>query len=692
MTTNSTGTAPALINWRIEGGDGANSIVWLVLDRAGASQNSLSGEVMRELDVALDEIQRLKPSGVVLRSGKPGSFIVGADVSEFIEIESEDQALTAVREAHRILNRLEAFSIPVCAMIQGHCLGGGLELALACRYRVCADDDTTRLGFPEVMLGIHPGFGGTVRAIETMGAAKAMETMLTSRNLRPQPARKSGLVDMAVAPRHLERAALKLLASGKPAHKASGTAAAGIYPGARHALARVMRDKTRKRAKPEHYPAPFALIELFEKYGGDRDRMLDEEAKSISRLIVGDTSRGLVRVFFLQESLKDIGKSGANETLPEIEHVHVIGAGVMGGDIAAWCASQGLKVTIQDRAPEALARVTQRANELFRKRLRDPMRVTAAMDRFMPDPRGNGVERADVVIEAIFENIEAKQGLFREVEPRLKAGALLATNTSSIPLETLSEALDAPERLVGLHFFNPVAKMQLIEIVSSTNTSVSEAARAAAFSRQINRLPVPVKSSPGFLINRILMPYLMEAVELLNEGVPGPVIDRAATDFGMPMGPITLADTVGLDICLSVARNLSENFGDEIPMRLVEKVEAGDLGKKTGRGFYEWKKGKPQKPKVGKSVEVDPDMQDRMVLRFVNESVACLREGVVTEPDLLDGGVIFGTGFAPFRGGPLHYVRSQGVQTLRDRMEQLAERYGDRFEPDLGWDTLAERL
>ncbi|MDH3465742.1 MAG: 3-hydroxyacyl-CoA dehydrogenase NAD-binding domain-containing protein, partial [Gammaproteobacteria bacterium] len=369
-------------------------------------------------------------------------------------------------------------------------------------------------------------------------------------------------------------------------------------------------------------------------------------------------------------------------------HVHVIGAGVMGGDIAAWCALQGLSVTVQDQAPDALARVVKRTYQLFSKRLREPRKITAAMDRFQPDQRGDGVKWADVVIEAIFENAEAKQQLFKVVEPQLKPNALLATNTSSIPLEDLASSLKNPSRLVGLHFFNPVAKMQLVEIVNGAKTSADVAARAAAFTRQISRLPVPVKSAPGFLVNRILMPYLLEAVELLHEKVPVIAIDKAATDFGMPMGPIELADTVGLDICAHVAENLTASFGGNVPAELKTMVDAGKLGKKTGAGFYQWKNGKPEKPKIQDGDVVPADMTDRMVLRFINEAVACLREKIVSNADLLDAGVIFGTGFAPFRGGPMHYLHSEGAAHLRTRLESLADRHGERFTPDAGWQKL----
>ncbi|HEB99040.1 MAG TPA: 3-hydroxyacyl-CoA dehydrogenase, partial [Thiotrichales bacterium] len=366
--------------------------------------------------------------------------------------------------------------------------------------------------------------------------------------------------------------------------------------------------------------------------------------------------------------------------------VHVVGAGVMGGDIAAWCALRGLKVTLQDQSPERIAPAMDRARKLFQKKLRDRRRVTAAMDRLVPDHRGRFVGQADLVIEAIFEDQEAKQVLFRDLEPRLKPDVLLASNTSSIPLERLAEALERPERLVGLHFFNPVARMQLVEIVRGEASSPEALQRAADFTRHIDRLPLPVASSPGFLVNRVLMPYLLEAVELVEEGVPPAAVDRAALDFGMPMGPIELADTVGLDICLHVARILGEALGLAVPARLQSLVDAGHLGRKSGQGFYRWSKGKPVKPSARR--EAPADAADRMILRLLNEAVACLREGVVEDADLLDAGMIFGTGFAPFRGGPMHYALRQGIDDMRCRLDDLTARHGSRFTPDPGWETL----
>ncbi|MFB3116187.1 MAG: 3-hydroxyacyl-CoA dehydrogenase family protein, partial [Gammaproteobacteria bacterium] len=452
-------------------------------------------------------------------------------------------------------------------------------------------------------------------------------------------------------------------------------------------LAKYLRKQVAKRAPEKHYPAPYALIDLWEKYGGDEKIMLMEEAISVAQLVSGGTAQNLVRVFLLQERLKSLGKGVDFQP----KHVHVIGAGIMGGDIAAWCALKGLTVTLQDREPKFIAPAVKRAHALFKKRLKAPHLVQAAKDRLIPDQQGSGVKSADVVIEAIIENKEAKQELFSQIESLLKPDTILATNTSSIPLDELSETLQQPDRLVGIHFFNPVAKMQLVEIVEGENTSQENKNKAAKFCRCIDRLPLPVKSSPGFLVNRILMPYLMEAVKLLEEGVPAQVIDRAATDFGMPMGPILLADTVGLDICLSVAEILGEALGLNVPEALRKKVKAGKLGVKSGQGFYQYKKGKQMKTKVNvdNSDSHSEDIADRLILQMLNESIACLREGVIGNMDLVDVGMIFGTGFAPFRGGPMHYMEQRGRQDIVDRLKELEGQYGERFAADAGWETIS---
>lgn len=636
-------------------------IVWLSIDVAGSGANTLSEEVLEELNAVLDALIELRPKGVAIRSAKASGFIAGADVKEFTRIETPDDALELIRRGQQVMDRIEALDFPTVAVIAGFCLGGGLELALACDYRIALDEPKTRLGLPEIKLGIHPGFGGTVRAIRLLGPAAAMDLMLTGRTLAARQAKKIGLVDYAVPERLLLSAAEQVLnqktedrrqetrGGRRGARRFSSLLSSGLL---RPVVAGQMRKRVAKAANPEHYPAPYALIDLWQKCGDDPRRMLDEEALSVARLTSTDTARNLLRVFLLQNRLK----STADPSVIEVAHVHVVGAGVMGGDIAAWCALQGFWVTVQDTNRAGLASTMRRAHGLFKKRFRgQPHRVTAAMDHLIADEKGYGVARADVIIEAIFESAEAKQTLYQELEPSLKSDALLATNTSSIRLETLAQALENPGRLVGLHFFNPVAKMPLVEVVKSELCDDETALRAAAFARRIDKLPVIVKSAPGFLVNRVLMPYLLEAVMMSEEGVPNTVIDRAATAFGMPMGPLQLADTVGLDVCLFVADILAQELGAEVPERLRTLVADGQLGVKYGAGFYRYQNGRPVKEPPAKPSHDIGALQEQLIGRLVDEAAVCLEEGVVEDADILDAAIIFGTGFAPFRGGPLHY-------------------------------------
>jgi 3-hydroxyacyl-CoA dehydrogenase/enoyl-CoA hydratase/3-hydroxybutyryl-CoA epimerase len=666
-------------HWKLD--TDAQDILWLHADKAGESTNSLSQDMLEELNSILDIIESERPRGVVFLSDKANGFIAGADIKQLAQADNLEQARAFIRLGQSICNRVERLRMPTVCLIHGFCLGGGLELALACRYRVADNDASTKLGLPEVKLGIHPGFGGTMRLPLLIGAPAAMDLMLTGRMVSARAAKKIGIVDYAVPDRQLRFAAQSIINNPPKPHKLSGWKALTNKEPVRRLLANYLRKQVAKKAAPNHYPAPYALIDLWEKHGNNRHKMLTGEEQSVSRLVVGKTARNLIRVFFLQEGLKDCG----DKSLFTPTRVHVIGGGVMGGDIAAWCALQGMAVTLQDRHEENIARVIKNANKLYQKKLKHPLLVTAALDRLIPDMDGLGLPHADVVIEAIFEDKEAKQSLFKEIEDKLKPEAVLASNTSSIPLEQLGEVLNDPTRLVGIHFFNPVAMMQLVEIVNGSNTNPEVAKKAAAFTRHINRLPLPVKSTPGFLVNRVLMPYLVEAVMLESEGIAPAVIDQAALDFGMPMGPIALGDTVGLDICLSVAGILSQSLSLEVPQRLRTLVEAGRLGRKSGHGFYRYKDGKPQDNQMKKSDYQPEDVQDRLMLRMLNEAVACLREGVVDGADLLDAGIIFGTGFAPFRGGPLHYRDNRGLNSLYKRLIKLEERYGSRFTPDAGW-------
>ncbi len=481
------------------------------------------------------------------------------------------------------------------------------------------------------------------------------------------------------------RGAVEAAAKGDLRTKSRGLMASALatLPGRRLAAGR-MRTKAAEKAPPKHYPAPGALITLWEEHGGDFEEMKREELKSFAKLLVGDTAQNLVRVFFLREGLKDAAKGGS-----EARHVHVVGAGSMGGEIAAWCALQGLNVTLADLNPEALGKAMGRAHTLYGKILKNRAKVRDAMDRLVPDLKGNGVAHADIVIEAVPEKTDLKRKVYAGLEPRMKPGAILATNTSSIRLEELSEGLKDPGRFVGLHFFNPVSRMQLVEVVRHPKATADAMARARALTGQIDRLPAEVKSAPGFLVNRALTPYLVEAIAMVDEGVAKETIDRAAEDFGMPMGPIELADQVGLDICVEVAKMLRAELDPsmpDVPIWLKEKVDKGELGRKTGKGFYEWKGDKPDKTT---SVPAPDDtMTDRLILPMLNACAACLREGVVADEETLDGAMIFGTGFAPFRGGPMHYARKRGIDNVVSTLSSLEGRFGSRFAPDPGWQAL----
>jgi len=659
---------------------------WVKLDRAGADINVLSAEVLTEFSEILADLANLRPSGVIIHSGKASGFLAGADINEFTRIETEADARGGVSRAHAVLNLLEALPFPTLALIHGHCLGGGLELALACRYRIACDAASTRIGLPEVRLGIHPGFGGSARLIRLIGAAQALPLMLSGRSVDARRAEKIGIVDHCVPQRHCKRAALAVLREQAPVKRASAIAGLANSALVRPWAARLLEQQTARKVSRSHYPAPFALIDLWRRHGGSTSEMLRHEIDSVSRLVVGPTARNLVRAYFLQERLK----SGRGEKWTAPPRVHVIGAGIMGGDIAAWCAYKGCQVSLQDRAAEYIAPALKRANALFSRRIKSRSERQAAMDRLAPDVRGSGIAAADVVIEAIIEDLDAKRQLMGLVAPQLKTGAILATNTSSISLEDIADGLAEPERLIGLHFFNPVAKMPLVEVVSTAGTRASTIELAHALVLLIDRLPLPVKSSPGFLVNRVLLPYMLEAVNLVEEGVPISAVDAAARNFGMPMGPVELADTVGLDVCMAVGEVLGAHFGLDLPKRLEQHVAAGRLGRKSGRGFYEYRDGKARAlPKVESPVE-ESEIAERLVLRMLNEAVSCLREGIVADEDLLDAGMIFGTGFAPFRGGPINYLRNQGAQKLYSRLQALEQKLGPRYTPDTGWDLFQD--
>jgi 3-hydroxyacyl-CoA dehydrogenase/enoyl-CoA hydratase/3-hydroxybutyryl-CoA epimerase len=674
----------SLRHWRAE--QAADGVVTLAFDRADARVNSLSQAVLDELDGVLERLAIEPPAGLLIHSAK-AAFAAGADLGEFQRFEAEGRVDDAIARGQRVFERLARLPCPTVAAIHGFCMGGGTELALACRWRVASAADDTRIGLPEIKLGIIPGWGGSVRLPRLVGAPAAMDMMLSGRALSARAARAIGLLDAVCAPADLLASARTLLARRQPRpFKQRALAwASNLWP-VRRALAPLLLRQVAAKARRDHYPAPFALIESWRRGGATVQAALADERRTVVRLADTPTARNLVRIYFLQERMKALGGGDSG-----IQRVHVVGAGVMGADIAAWAAYKGFEVSLQDREQRFIDAGLARTAGLFDKKLSDLAQREAAKARLRPDLEGTQVPQADLVIEAIIEDPAAKRELYATLEPRLRPDALLASNTSSIPLDELAAGLQHPAQFAGLHYFNPVAQMPLVEIVRHPGIAADAERRLAAFCKALGKLPLPVAGSPGFLVNRILFPYLLEALTAYGEGIPGAAIDRASKRFGMPMGAIELIDTVGLDVAAGVGRELAPFLGLSLPAAFAQGPVAGQRGKKDGQGLYRWVDGKPLKPALPKGYAAPEDLADRLLLPLINEAVACLHQGVVADADLLDAGAIFGIGFAPFRGGPIAYVRSEGAEALLARLAALEASHGPRFAPRPGWDDPALR-
>jgi len=645
----------------------ADDIAWVVFDDPDAKVNLLNPLSVGGLDGILDELPQRKPKGVVFISGKPGIFIAGADINELAKIHDPAHGEDLSRAGHRILGKIERLGVPTVAAIDGACLGGGCELALACRFRVATDNPKTQIGLPETQLGIVPGWGGTQRLPRLIGLYAALGIIVAGKTVDPVRALKIGLVNAVVPTVGLRAAAVKFVKTGRL--PGAGVFLDNLWP-VRRILCRIARKQTLARTRG-HYPAPLKAIEAMEGgLGASLERGLELEARIFGEVAATSQCKNLIRVFFLREKYSKL-RWGDAESAKKIEKVGVLGAGVMGAGIAQWCSARGLTVRLKDIKPEFVASGMKRVADAYRegvkRRKLSRLEAEHGLARVHPTTDYSGFGDCDLVIEAVLEQVEVKHALFQELAPLLRDDCVIASNTSAIPIDDLAEVSDRPKRFVGIHFFNPVHKMPLVEIVRGTKTAAAVVVTAVEFVKQLKKTPVVVNGAPGFLVNRLLMPYLNEAGVLLDEGVSVEAVDRAMLEFGMPMGPLRLIDEVGIDVAYDVAQELAEAFGDRISVApvLQRVAEEGLKGRKGGKGFYVYD-GKKERPNSGLKLPAAKMMsaaaiQQRLMGVMVGEAKRCLAEEVVATEDDIDVGMIFGTGFPPFRGGLVKYAQDSGL-------------------------------
>jgi 3-hydroxyacyl-CoA dehydrogenase/enoyl-CoA hydratase/3-hydroxybutyryl-CoA epimerase len=627
-----------------------DGIAWLYLQTVGKSVNVLNNAVMTELECLLDRLENKKDlRGVALLSGKKGGFVYGADIHEFETLKTASEVANHMLYVHGLFNRIEALPVPSCVGVDGIAVGGGLEIALTFDRLFITSSSKTKLGFPEVNLGIMPGYGGSGRAYGRIGTKAVLDMMVSGRPIGSIDAIKTGLADELVdKPDDLEKSMREWIIGcngEKPIFTELETAADATAIAA-------AKDKYLKRLRSDHTPAPAAIIEHVEDFGHDKSAMSAGEIDVFPNLMVSSASKNLRRVFYLTDAVR---KSARGES--GIKRMHVVGAGVMGGDIAAIGAMAGLDVTLTDMNEAAIVGAIARAKKLFERRLKSDEKVALALARLRTDLDGNGATDADLIIEAVAEKLEVKQAVFKNLEAVSKASAILATNTSAIPLEDIATALNGPERLIGLHFFNPVPVLPLVEVIWSKYSDPEIVSRGMQFAGQIGKMPVRCKSAPGFLVNRALLPYIFKAIEAVAGGEKADHIDEALVDFGMPMGPIELADQIGLDVCLDVGIVLG--MPPATKALLDEKCRTGTIGRKSGSGFYEWDGNRAIRAHQSKDPRVMAAIAKNMLAPMIEECRQAVDENVVDTADSADAGMIFGIGFPGFRGGPLNWSKEQ---------------------------------
>ena len=641
-------TGKSLLHWLANIDE--NGIAWLYLKTDGKSVNVLNHAVMVELESILDRLESTEDlNGVAMLSGKQGSFVYGADIHEFETLKTAGDVAKHMLYVHGLFNRIEALPVPSCVGIDGIAVGGGLEIALTFDRLFITSYSKTKLGFPEVNLGIMPGYGGSGRAYGRIGTKAVLDMMVSGRPFGSMDAIKTGLADELVDDADDLDDAMRKWIIGCKGEKPILIQLETVVDATEIVAA---RDKYLKRLRADHTPAPAAIIDHVENFGHDKSAMSAGEIDVFPNLMVSSASKNLRRVFYLTDAVRRSARGASS-----IKRLHVVGAGVMGGDIAAIGAMAGLDVTLTDMNEAAIVDAIARAKKLFERRMKSDDKVALALARLRTDLDGNGATDADLIIEAVAEKLEVKQAVFKNLEAVSKATAILATNTSAIPLEDIATALNAPERLIGLHFFNPVPVLPLVEVIWSKYSDPEIVSRGMQFAGQIGKMPIRCKSAPGFLVNRALLPYIFKAIEAVAGGENADHIDEALVDFGMPMGPIELADQIGLDVCLDVGIVLS--MPPATKALLDEKCKAGTIGRKSGSGFYEWDGNRAIRAHQSQDPRVMAAIAKNMLAPMIEECRQAVDEQVVDSADSADAGMIFGIGFPGFRGGPLNWFKEQ---------------------------------
>lgn len=681
-----------------------DQIAIISMDVPGESMNVLKAEFADEISQILDELQHnSQVKGVVLISGKAGSFMAGADISMLDGCESADQAETIARMGQGIFLRLEQLNVPVVAAINGPCLGGGLELALACHTRVATSNAKTVLGLPEVQLGLLPGSGGTQRLAKLVGLQKALDMTLTGKQLRAEQARKAGLVDEVVPESILLDAAVKKALAGKPKRQGPNLSLLGKFLEKTAIGRKIVFDQATKQTLSKtqgNYPAPLKILHVIRTgIEQGQGRGLQEEASAFGELCMTPESAALRSIFFATTQMKK--ESGAGETQPvKVRKAAILGGGLMGGGIANVTVSKaGVPVRLKDINQQGISNALKYSYTLLEKKFRRRFISKAELQKQMLMITGttdySGFHDADIVVEAVFEDLALKQQMVADVEQYAAATTIFASNTSSLPIKQIAEKAARPENVIGLHYFSPVDKMPLVEVIAHDKTSPQTIATTVAFARKQGKTPIVVKDGAGFYVNRILALYMNEAANILLEGEPVEKIDKALLKFGFPVGPITLLDEVGIDVGAKISPILAAELGERFiaPAAFDKLLTDGRKGKKSEKGFYLYgkkvKKGKKLVdatvyPVLGVNLSPKADSNEiaqRCTVQMLNEAVRCLEEGIIFSARDGDIGAIFGIGFPPFLGGPFRYIDTLGADVLVAQLRQYESRLGQRFAP-----------